>query len=186
MVLSFKRKLNPRWAPTLYFVLGQAGWFACVLSAARGASYWGIALVAVLVGLHLLRAERPWAEVKLLTTVVVMGGVWESALLFFGLLAYPHSTVEYGVAPLWLMALWGLFAAQLNTTYRWLKHRVMISVLLGAFAGPLSFRAGAALGALRFVKVMPATVSLAMGWAILLPTVILLSRRWDGVDSASA
>jgi len=53
---------------------------------------------------------------------------------------------------------------------------------LGAVAGPLSFRAGAALGALNFVKPLPAFVSLAIGWALLLPLIVLLSRRWDGVD----
>jgi hypothetical protein len=182
MARLFARKLNARWTPALYFVLGQAGWFACVLSAARGAAYLGIALVIVLVVLHLLRVRRPAVEVKLLATVIFIGGAWESALLFFGLLAYPQSRVAHGIAPLWLFALWGLFAAQFNTTYRWLKDRVPIGVLLGAIAGPLSFHAGAALGALRFVKVVPATVSLAIGWALILPLIIILSRRWDGVE----
>jgi hypothetical protein len=170
----------PKLTPALYFLLGQAGWFACVLSAARGKAYLGIALVIVLIVLHLLRVERPLAEVKLLATVMVVGGVWDSALVFFGLLAYPHDAVT-GVAPLWLVALWGLFAAQFNTTYRWLKQRVMAGALLGAIAGPLSFHSGAALAALRFVKGVPATVSLAVGWAVILPLIILLSRRWDGV-----
>ncbi len=170
----------------MYFALGQAGWFACVLSAARGAAYWGIALVVVLIALHLRHAERSMPELKLVTTVVVIGGVWESALLFFGLLAYPHSLIIHGIAPLWLLALWGLFAAQLNTTYRWLKNRVMTSALLGAFAGPVSFHAGAALGAVRFLRVLPATLSLAIGWAVILPLVIVLSRRWDGVEASES
>jgi len=145
-------------------------------------AYLGIALVLLLILLHVLRAERPALEVKLVATVVLIGGAWESALVCFGLLAYPHSTVIRGVAPWWLFALWGLFAAQFNTTYRWLKSRVMAGALLGAFAGPLSFHAGASLGAVRFVKVVPATVSLALGWAVLLPLIIMLSRRWDGME----
>jgi hypothetical protein len=181
MTRLFTWKLNTRWAPALYFVLGQAGWFACVMSAARGRGYLGIALVVVLIVLHLLRVERPLAEVKLLASVVVVGGVWDSALVRFGLLAYPHDPVT-GFAPLWLVALWGLFAAQFNTTYRWLKQRVMAGALLGAIAGPLSFHSGAALGALRFVKGVPATVALAIGWAVILPLIILLSRRWDGIE----
>jgi hypothetical protein len=177
----FTWKPNARWAPALYFVLGQAGWFACVLSAARGEAYLGIALVIVLIVLHLFRVERPLEEFKLLATVMLVGGVWDSALVRFGLLAYPHDAAT-GFAPVWLVALWGLFAAQFNTTYRWLKPRGMAGALLGAIAGPLSFHSGAALGALRFVKAVPATVSLAIGWAVILPLIILLSRRWDGVD----
>ena len=176
------QKLSARWAPALYFILGQAGWFACVLGASSGKAYLGIALVIVLVVAHLLRATRAAPEIKLIAAVLIIGGSWESALLFLGLLSYPTSGDTHGIAPLWLLALWGLFAAQFNTTYRWLKKRLLIGALLGAFAGPLSFRAGAALGALQFVKPLPATVALAIGWACLLPLIIILSRRWDGVD----
>jgi len=174
--------VSARWAPALYFVLGQAAWFACVLGAARGEAYLGIALVIVLVALHLWRAARPLAELKLIAAVILIGGTWESLVIYFGLLAYPHSATMHGIAPLWLLALWGSFAAQFNTTYRWLKPRLIAAALLGAVAGPLSFRAGAALGALNFVKPLPAFVSLAIGWALLLPLIVLLSRRWDGVD----
>ena len=174
-------ELKARWAPAIYFLVGQMGWFACVLGAARGESFWGIALVIILIVLHLRHVKRPVAEVKLVVTVMLLGALWESALVDFGLLEYPHSSVVDGLAPLWLLALWALFAAQFNTTYRWLKQRVWAGALLGALAGPLSFRAGAELGAVRFVTLVPTTVSLAVGWAILLPLVIVLSRRWDGV-----
>ncbi len=168
--------------PALYFVFGQAGWFACVMSAARGADYLGIAFVMALIAAHLGLARRPMMEAKLLATVALIGGGWESVLVAFDLLAYPHTTLVLGIAPVWLIAMWGLFAAQLNTTYRWLKHLVLAAALLGAVAGPLSFRAGALLGAVRFDKQVPAFAALAVGWAVILPLVIVLSRRWDGVS----
>jgi len=156
-------RLSARWAPVLYFILGQAAWFACVMSAARGAAYLGILFALVLLVLHVVSVRGPAAEIKLMLTVVVLGGAWESALIAFGLLAYPSGSVMYGIAPLWLPALWALFAAQFNTTYRWLKTRLKTGVVLGALAGPLTFHAGAALGALRFAKPLPATVALACG-----------------------
>ena len=170
-----------KWAPSLYFVIGQACWFTCVISAARGAPWIGIMLTVVFVTIHVSRAARPFEELKLLASVVVLGGTWESALIAFGLLAYPSGMTLGGLAPLWLLALWALFAAQFNTTYRWLKPRLKLAALFGAVAGPLSFRAGAALGALRFMKPGPAVLALAIGWAALLPIVVVLSRRWNGV-----
>jgi len=89
-----------------------------------------------------------------------------------------------GAAPYWILALWALFAAQFNTTFGWLKQpaqRMLLASVLGAIAGPMSFRAGAALGAVRFAQPLLATIVLAIGWAILMPVLILLSRRWDGV-----
>jgi Protein of unknown function (DUF2878) len=177
----FALELNSRWAPAVYFVLAQVGWFACVLGAAHDKAYLGVAVVGVLLALHLLRVLRAAAELKLILTVMLLGGAWESALIYLGILAYPHGTGVYGLAPLWLPALWALFAAQVNTAYRWLKPRLLGASLLGLVAGPLSFRAGAALGALRFVDERQSLLWLAVGWACLLPLVILLSRRWDGV-----
>lgn len=173
----------PKWAPAVYFALGQAGWFACVLGAARGRSWIGVAVVIVLVGLHLWRVARPLAEIKLLASVMILGGLWESAVAATGWLTYPRSALVAGLAPAWLPALWLLFAAQFNTTYRWLKPRAAVAVALGMLAGPLSFRAGAELGALNFAKPWPAAVTLAIGWGVLLPVVVLLSRRWDGVQA---
>jgi hypothetical protein len=165
----------------VYFILGQVGWFACVLSAARGESWLGIGVAAVLVAMHLWRVPRPLEEVKLLLAVMVIGGSWESVVVKCGLLTYPSSMSIDGLAPAWLPALWVVFAAQINTTYVWLKTRLIAASLLGMVAGPLSFRAGAALGALHFAKPVPAFGTLAVGWGVLLPGVILLSRRWDGV-----
>jgi hypothetical protein len=172
---------HQRWMPSIYFVVGQAGWFACVISAARGAAWIGIVFALALIALHLWRVGSPLPEVKLIITVAVLGGLWESALVAAGLLAYPDTSLIHGLAPVWLLVLWGLFAAQINTTYQWLKQRLWLAPLLGAVAGPLSFRAGAALGALQFARPWPARAALACGWAVLLPLVILMSRHWDGV-----
>ncbi len=172
-----------KWAPVSYFVLGQAGWFACVLGAARGQAWIGVGVVVVLVALHLLRVPRPLEEAKLLVSVMLIGGLWDSGLVSGGLLTYPHGTLVDASAPGWILALWLLFAAQFNTTYRWLKTRMLAAAILGAVAGPLSFRAGAALGALHFAKPWPAASALAIGWALLVPLTVVLSRRWDGVRS---
>jgi hypothetical protein len=167
-----------------YFLLGQVCWFACVLGAAAGRSLIGIGVCAILVALHLLRVARPREELKLLAAVMVIGGTWESVVIRCGLLTYPTSTLTDGLAPAWLFALWVSFAAQFNTTYAWLKTRIPAAALLGVIAGPLSFRAGAALGALHFAKPIPAAVTLGLGWAVLLPVITMLSRRWDGVSNA--
>jgi len=167
--------------PSIYFLMGQAGWFACVISAARGAAWIGVAFAIALLAVHLWRATQPIEEAKLIAGVIVIGGIWDSGLVSFGLLAYPSSMVISGVAPVWIFLLWGMFAAQVNTTYRWLKRRIWLAPLLGAVAGPLSFRAGAALGAVQFVKPWPAALALAIGWSVLMPAIIVLSRRWNGV-----
>lgn len=175
------RAPSHNWRSLVYFLIGQAAWFACVLSAARGLPWLGTMLVSTLVALHVWRAARPIEEFKLLLSVVFIGAVWESVLVFSGAINYPSGMLIPRVAPYWIPALWALFAAQFNTTYRWLKTRIWLAPIVGAIAGPLSFRAGAELGALNFGKPLVAAMALAGGWAILLPVIVVLSRRWDGL-----
>ena len=49
-------------------------------------------------------------------------------------------------------------------------------MLLGAVGGALSFRAGARLGAVQFVKEAQAYALLACGWAVFLPALVWLGQ----------
>jgi hypothetical protein len=114
----------------------------------------------------------------------ICGESWDSLLVRVDLLEYPSGMLVPGLAPYWIPALWLLFAAQVNTTYEWLKKRLWLASLMGAIAGPLSFRAGVSLGALRFVDPVVSLSALAVGWAVILPLIIRLSRRWNGVRAS--
>jgi hypothetical protein len=164
-----------------YFIVCQAGWFVCVISAARGAGWLGVIFTILTVLVHFGLA-RDWRdELKLVLAAVMIGAFWESLLVHTGLLVYPNGEIIPGAAPYWLLGLWALFAIQFNVVYAWLKHRLWLAALLGAVAGPLSFRAGAALGAVRFPDTPAALLALAAGWACLMPGLLILARRWDGI-----
>ena len=165
--------------------VGQAGWFACVLSAAHGIPIVGVAVVAAALVWHLVRAPRPSSELKLIASVTLIGATWDTAMVVTGLLIYPNEPAGLSHAPYWIIALWALFAMQLNVAYGWLKQRLLLAAVFGAMAGPLSFRAGAALHALRIDNFWQTMPVLAIGWACLLPLAVLLSRRWNGVDRST-
>lgn len=168
-------------AAGLYFVVCQAGWFVCVLSAARGVSWFGMVFAACAVVWHLTHVPEPRREARLLAVTVCVGMIWESVLVVAGLLVYPSGTLIVGCAPYWMIALWALFAIQFNVVFAWLRARPMLAAVQGALAGPLSFRAGAALGAVHFNHPLAAWLTLALGWAVLLPALLQLAKRWDGV-----
>lgn len=162
---------------------GQAGWFVCVLSAAHDVAWVGIVFVAMLLACHLWQARQPYPELRLVLVVVCAAAVWETLLIRAGLIAYPHGALWPGLVPPWLLALWVLFAIQLNVLFRWLRGRSWLAMALGAIAGPLSFRAGAALGAAHMPD-PPVTMGvLAIGWALWMPTLVWTSARSDGIDT---
>ena len=53
--------------------------------------------------------------------------------------------------------------------------------MLGAVFGPLSFLGGVRLGGARFIDEAAALATLACMWAVLMPLVMALSDRFDGV-----
>ncbi|MCO5413544.1 DUF2878 domain-containing protein [Ralstonia mojiangensis] len=167
----------------LYALAGQAGWFVCVLSAARDAAWLGIVFVAALLALHLQQARRPYQELRLVLWVVVLAAPWETLLIRTGLIAYPHGAVWAGFVPPWLLALWVLFAIQVNVLFRWLRGRRRLAMALGAIAGPLSFRAGAALGAAHIPDMLVTLGVLAVGWAIWMPLLVWMGERNDGTGA---
>jgi hypothetical protein len=51
--------------------------------------------------------------------------------------------------------------------------------LLGAVGGPLSYAGAERLGACTLREPMAAWLALALGWALILPLLLSLARRWD-------
>ena len=163
----------------LNVIVFQLGWFACVLGAAHDRPWSGSAVVALLVAIHLTTAARPAAEARLVAVALVIGVVWETLLLACGWIEYPSGVIWAGVAPLWIVMLWALFAITLNSSLGWLKGRLLVAAVFGAVGGPLAYWGGMRLGALVFVEPLFAVIALAVGWAVLTPLLVVLAQRFE-------
>ena len=80
-----------------------------------------------------------------------------------------------------MVAMWMSFATTLNVSLRWLRKRTTLAVVLGAIAGPLAFYAGAELGGVTFLDQRSGLMALAIGWAVMVPMLSILSTRLDGI-----
>lgn len=151
----------------------QAGWFACVAGAGKGLFWLGPAAAALLLGAHVLASAEPRAELRRIALVAAFGLALEAAALRLGFHSYAG-----GFLPAWVAALWLLFAATLGSSMAWLDGRPLLAALLGAAAGPLSFRAGIGLGAGAFLGSAAAgCLVLSTLWAVALPGAYAVSRR---------
>jgi hypothetical protein len=168
-------------------VLFQAGWFACVLGAAQGQPWIGVAAATAIVVWHGWWAVRARPELKLVAIAVVIGALFDSILSMLGWITYMSAIRGYSVAPLWILAMWALFATTLNVSMRWLKSRLWLAALLGAVGGPLSYWAAERMGAVQFAEPFIAIVALAIGWALIMPSLMVLAQENNGfaVDKAA-
>lgn len=165
------------------FALFQFGWFACVLGAAWGLPWAGTGIALAIVAMHLLMANRPQTELKLLAIAAAIGVGFDSTLAALGWVAFPSGILIPGMAPHWMVALWLLFATTLNVSLGWLKRKPLLAVVFGAVGGPLAYFGGAKLGALSFIDMTPALIALAIGWALITPLLVQLAKRFDGFVS---
>jgi len=168
------------------FVLFQVAWFAAVLGAADRWPALGATFVLAAVAVHVSMAARPRTELAFVAIVVVVGFLAESAVAMQGHIVYPSGQPVAWLAPYWIVALWGLLATAPNVTLRWLKRRPALAAVLGAICGPASFLAGVRLGGARFVDATPALLTLSIMWAVLMPTLMVLSIKLDGFAARPA
>jgi len=175
----------PLLAPTVKRAIGlvamflafQGGWFACVLGAAHGAPWAGTAAAAGVAALSIGLGGRPAADAWLVAAAIATGFVWDSAMARGGLIAY----AEPGVlsVPVWILALWALFAVTLREPLRALHTRLPLAALLGAVGGPLSYAAAARMGACELIEPVWTPLVLAVGWGTITPLLLMLARRLD-------
>jgi hypothetical protein len=163
------------------FVAFQLGWFACVLGAAAGFPWFGPVVVAAAVALHLVMARAPLPELYLVLAAMMLGLVADSVLLATGWLSYSVGLWLPGLAPYWIIAMWALFATTLNVSMGWMRGRPVLTVLMGAVGGPLSYLAGEKLGAIELTQPVQALAALAVAWAIAMPLLMWLASRFDGI-----
>jgi hypothetical protein len=161
-------------------VLFQLGWIACVLGAAKGLEWAGTVCAVLIVAWHVWRAVRPLEEINLVLRVVLIGAAFDTLMMQLGLIGYTSGVLVAGVAPHWILALWALFATSLNMSMNWLKGCMVWAAVLGAVSGPLSYWAAVRLGAATFEQPLAAVAVLALGWAVIMPLLMMLAKRNDG------
>jgi Protein of unknown function (DUF2878) len=160
-------------------VIYQIVWLACILSAARGISGLGIMAAFISVIWHLSQAQRPLAEFQLILLTGLIGGLWDSLLVIFGLIYYPSGALMPWMAPSWIITLWMAFATTFNLGLRWLHGHYGLAAIFGMVGGPLAWWSGHALGALTLLTPLLALAVLGLGWAALMPVLMRLALYFD-------
>jgi hypothetical protein len=169
---------------TLVNLVGvELGWVACVLGAARG-NYWiGPMTVAVLLGLYLLFSEERRQAATVILAFGAVGFLVDSVQAAGGVILFEGSFLP-GVAPLWIIALWFHFSIVLLGPLQFLTQRPLLASLLAAIGAPLSYVAGARLGAAALpLGPGPAVLFQALTWAAILPTALILIRSYMRPDN---
>jgi hypothetical protein len=154
----------------------QAGWFACVLGAARGVAWVGPAFVAVALAARCSRVASPGRDLLTAAAVAVPGVLADTAVAAAGVVAYGEGP-RLGLLPLWIVALWPLFGVSFHSVLAWLHGRPALAAVMGALGGPPGYFAAERLGALSLPGSGPFTFAvLAVAWGVVMPLGLAIAR----------
>lgn len=171
----------------MHFLINVAafklGWLSSVFGGAQQLPWLGPAVVLMAVSLHLFFARKPATELTLIFICGLMGAVFDSVLVAAGWVTYPSGLVSEVLAPYWIVGMWMLFATTLNVSLKWLRQQPLLAAAIGLVAGPLSYLGGHKLGGMEFLNQTVALTALAVGWAMMMPVLMHVAQRFDGVTN---
>ncbi len=159
----------------------KVGWLSSVVGGASQLPWIGPVAVLLAISLHLYFARRPQSELMLIVSCGLIGAAFDSFLVTAGWVSYSSGVFFEYAAPYWIIAMWMLFATTLNVSMQWMSGKPLLAAVMGLVAGPLSYIAGNKLGAIEFVNETAALSALAVGWAVMLPLLMQLAERLNGV-----
>ncbi|MHC4448782.1 MAG: DUF2878 domain-containing protein [Planctomycetota bacterium] len=127
------------------FASFYVGWYACAASV----SWIGPAAVAGLVSAQLPFARDVRKDLRVVAVALLLGTVIDTLFERMGLVAYAGGPRLGPLCPLWISALWVIFASTLTSSLAWLQTRTLYAVLLGAACGPITYAVAARLDAVE-------------------------------------
>lgn len=170
----------------LNVVFFKVGWVSSVVGGANEMPWLGPLAVSAAVLLHLWASHRPSSELALILTCGLIGAAFDSVLVSLGWVGYASGIFSEGFAPYWIITMWMLLGTTLNRSMRWLRGKPLLAAAIGLVSGPMAYLAGAKLGGIQFIDQNAALLALGIGWAVVLPILVYLSTRLDGVEPDAA
>jgi hypothetical protein len=167
-------------------ILFQLGWFACVLGGANDHIIVGVLIAFAVIVYHFYKAVDSRHELRLVSIALLIGILYESAMVYLRLAHYQHGQIHEAIAPLWMILMWPLFATTLNLSMRWLKSMPLWSIaIIGAVSAPFAYYAGNRLGAVSYDDIALSLIVIASAWSLFLPVLVLSSKKFDGCSRES-
>jgi len=157
----------------------QLVWLAAVAGAARGEAWPGVVGVLVYAACQLGAARHYKADLSLMAMAIMMGLLFDSGLIHAGLVSFAAPWPSAGMAPAWILALWGAFSLTFTQSLAYLQTRLRLAALLGAAGGPLAYL-GAARGWHAVTLASPAwraLLCLSIVWGLATPALAWFAMR---------
>ena len=155
-------------------LLFQITWFACVIGSSQNILWPGILSCIALIVWQLSPKRRHPRDF----TAIILGLIIDTVWLQLNFIKFTSPWPAQSIAPAWIIMLWVSLALTINHSLNWLRQHPLLPALMGLIGAPLSYTAGAKLGAISYqTDTLLVCSSLGIAWAIALPLLYLISTQ---------
>jgi len=160
----------------LFYVI----WFYCAWSVGQDQEMLGLASIGLFLIFHFTFSKNRAQEFLLLSATVVIGSCLDSLYITLEFLTYhaPNPWISWG-APLWVLAMYALFATTIDHALSWIQHTpIWMRALLGAGGGIASYVAGEKMHIVEFLLPLgQSIIIIGIVWALMFPLLYWLNQR---------
>jgi hypothetical protein len=120
-------------------------WLSCVFGELYFNSWVGFVIGITYLIIFFINVDNKYKSFRTILFFSFSGYIFDSALSFFELYTIEAQTT-FLYLPIWFIVLWPSFACLLIKVLSFLKNYNLLSAILGALIGPISYYAGITLG----------------------------------------
>lgn len=168
---------------TANFMWFQVIWWIAIIY--QNSAVWAVCLL--IIG-WLCFSPKRLQDIKLMLVVFFIGTAIDSLLTYAGIFIFVDKTtlVSFWPIPIWLSLLWCAFAGTVYHSMTVFQGRLVVSALAGAIFAPISYIAGANLGAVELGQSTLATYFVVGSiWSIVFPFCFYLSAKIAAAEMGS-
>lgn len=162
------------FAKIFLFIWFYLGWFGCVYCA-KYDFYWASLFFPIISFIFIyFKKIMVLKRIILLIFMAIAGYFCDWLFYSFNLISFPRYFVF--APPVWLLAMWLLFAGALPLMETFFFKRLFLGAILAGIFGPLSYYAGASFQILFFTSNLSLMVYILF-WTISFPLMIYFQRK---------
>ena len=154
-------------------------WWLSLWGASIGNFYIGPIVAISYFILHFIIVKEKIKELKYLSLCVCIGFIFESILLYTGFLSY-KSMMNFFIVPIWVIILWAGYSLTVFHSFKYMKGRYFLSLIIGALFAPFMHISGDKIEAIILNHdILTSYFVLMLMWSVFFPLMNYISIQFD-------
>ena len=104
---------------------------------------------------------------KIITFYSLIGYSFDSMMSYLGLYSLENS-LNFLYLPVWFLVLWPAFCTLFINTFIFLQNKPLLSVIIGALLGPISYYVGVTFGLVNIENYYATFLPISIFWSLLM------------------